>query len=1007
MRLDTWLFAALAVLPLGIELRADPIDWVAVERVANYELAHQTPPQEVSVPNNWVPAAFYSGLSALDRSGFVATREHSAVVAWGEAVGWKLAPRVYHADDLCFGQTYLDLYENDHDPRMLAAVKERCDYILSHPPNDHLEYDLPDEDLRWSWCDTLYMAPPVWVHLSALTGNPAYLEYAVAHFWHTSDYLYDPAEHLYFRDSRYFTRREKNGQKIFWSRGNGWVLAGMARVMENLPAGSPAAGRFEHQFREMAERIRQLQRPNGGWASSLLDPESCSPSLETSGTGFYCYALAWGVNHRVLPAEPFAAAARKAWAALQTCVEPSGRYNHVQPVGGAPTAFPPSSTAPFGIGAYLLAAVEIGRLRPPVPATVAPPWSGPDPLAHLRRGHPRLLLTDAQLAVVKRAAQSDPLQQALQEKLIGLAVTLLKSPPVQHLVIGPRMLDQSRVAITQILTEAMAYRLSGEKRFLDRARFDLLTVAHFADWHPAHFLDVAEMSFAVGIGYDWLYAELSPEDRATLKRVLLDYGLAYAPAAYDQPMSTDSRTTFANVPNNWNQVCNGGLLTAALAIADEEPATARLVIAGVRQSLPRSMAAYQPDGAYPEGAGYWTYGTEYNVITIAECEGALGTDFGLGSAPAFNRTTWYRLATQGPSGIPFNYADAPPEWEPAPAYTWLAGRYGPGAAVVDSREQIREAMARNFFFDRFAALYIAWCPPAGTGDETPLDVHFRGRADLALFRSAWNDPAALFVGFKGGSNEVGHAHLDLGSFVLDADHVRWAADLGRDNYDLPDYFNEGRWSFYRLNNHSHNTVTPGTLLQDLKANAPIVDFASAPGRAYAIMDLTGVYPGTAQRRLRGIAVFDRSRVLVQDEWVASDAGAGLPLHWGMMTPAYVGLSADGRSAELASGSKRLRVEILAPADVRFTVESARPPTAAENQNDGMVMLVARVVPTSAKATAGGPNAPSDAVRGPTSSALGTTRSTSRLAILLSPEGSKWPVLPAPPVIPLEYWKGPP
>ena len=181
-------------------------------------------------------------------------------------------------------------------------------------------------------------------------------------WWKSSDYLYDPSQHLYFRDSTYFPKREKNGQKVYWGRGNGWVLAGLARVLEYLPADHPSRPRFERQFREMASRVRELQQPDGFWRTSLLDPASF-PLKEASGTGFLGFGIAWGVNHGLLDRAAYAPVARKAWQALIACQLPDGEIIHVQPIGAAPDSFAPESTEPYGAGAFLLAGSEIYRLN--------------------------------------------------------------------------------------------------------------------------------------------------------------------------------------------------------------------------------------------------------------------------------------------------------------------------------------------------------------------------------------------------------------------------------------------------------------------------------------------------------------------------------------------------------------------------------------------------------------------------------------------------------------------
>ena len=208
------------------------------------------------------------------------------------------------------------------------------------------------------------MAPPAWIRLWAATGSTAYLDFAVARWWVTSDYLYDKEEHLYFRDSSYFDRREQNGRKVFWSRGNGWVMAGLVRMLQFLPGDHPARPRFVAQYREMAEKILSCQQADGFWRASLLDPASY-PMQETSGTGFYCYALAWGARAGLLDRARFAPAVRRAWTALASCVNAEGKLTHVQPVGATPVTFDAGSTEPYGVGAFLLAGSEVRRLPAP------------------------------------------------------------------------------------------------------------------------------------------------------------------------------------------------------------------------------------------------------------------------------------------------------------------------------------------------------------------------------------------------------------------------------------------------------------------------------------------------------------------------------------------------------------------------------------------------------------------------------------------------------------------
>jgi unsaturated rhamnogalacturonyl hydrolase len=348
-----------------------------MERVADWQLAHPS----LHSPTDWTQAAGYTGMMALANIS-PSPRFLDAMLKMATANEWKLGPRVYHADDQCVGQTYAELYFRLKDPSMVAPMRAQFDRILAQPEEGSLEFDdrsNPDHLDRWSWCDSLFMAPPAWVRLSAATGNEAYADFAVEHWWKTSDYLFDLTDHLFFRDSTYFGKREANGRKVFWSRGNGWVMAGLVRVLQYLPAGHPARPRFIKQYRAMADKILTCQQPDGLWRSSLLDPADY-PLKETSGSGFFCYALAWGVNQGLLDRATFEPAAINAWRGLLRCVNDDGKLTHVQPIGADPKKFEEGSTEIYGVGAFLLAGSEIYRLD----------QAGEEPVRGEPRAHPSL-----------------------------------------------------------------------------------------------------------------------------------------------------------------------------------------------------------------------------------------------------------------------------------------------------------------------------------------------------------------------------------------------------------------------------------------------------------------------------------------------------------------------------------------------------------------------------------------------------------------------------------------
>ncbi len=360
-------YLSLAFLSLGAHGRpaaTSPTDaqqetLALLKKVADWQLAQ---PPVRPVTDDWTYGALYAGIMALSRvAGPEGAKYHHAMVAVGEAHQWKPEKRIYDADDHCVLQTYLELYLSDRNPAMLAPAKERFDFILANPKTNGLTFNSKDR-LRWTWCDALFMGPPAWVRMSAASGERKYLDFADGEWRATSEFLYDKGEHLYYRDSTYFAKREANGQKVFWSRGNGWVLAGLARVLEWMPKDYPRREAYAEQFKEMAEKVASLQQPDGLWHSSLLDPASY-PLKESSGSGFYTFAFAWGVNQGLLPRSRFEPVVRKAWRALVDCVNPEGKLEHVQPIGADPKSFDPTHTDVFGTGAFLLAGSEYLKLQ--------------------------------------------------------------------------------------------------------------------------------------------------------------------------------------------------------------------------------------------------------------------------------------------------------------------------------------------------------------------------------------------------------------------------------------------------------------------------------------------------------------------------------------------------------------------------------------------------------------------------------------------------------------------
>lgn len=549
----------------------------------------------------------------------------------------------------------------------------------------------------------------------------------------------------------------------------------------------------------------------------------------------------------------------------------------------------------------------------------------------VRKGHPRLLATGEDFERIRKVVQANQQAQEFYQRLKNQAERICQEPVSRYEIPdGLRLLATSRRVLTRTYTLALMYRLEGDRRYLERAWHELEAAANFPDWNPRHFLDTAEMAHAFAIGYDWLFHDWTNEQRRTLRDAMVTKGLQPALGIYRE------KGWWAAARHNWNQVCNGGIGMAALALLDEVPELCGEILSHAVQSIQLPMREFAPDGAWGEGPGYWNYATSYNCVFLAALETALGTDLGLSQMDGFAETGLFPIYITGPTGRTFNFADGGDGTLRAPHMFWLARKFNRPVYAWYARSTASPH-----------PLDLLWLDERGRDPEAerlPLDKYFR-RVEVVTMRTAWDDPNALFVGFKAGDNKFNHSHLDIGTFVLDAMGHRWALDLGADNYNLPGYFGRQRWFYYRLRAEGHNTLVINPSQepdQDPRAETKIVRFVSQSDRAFAIADLTSAYVGHgAGRVMRGI-LLDRKRqlVVVQDEVTLKQPGE---VWWFMHTPAAVQLGDDGKEATLIQGEAQLRAILLSPENAQFVVMDAHPlPTSpapgGQNQNKGIRKL---------------------------------------------------------------------
>ena len=563
---------------------------------------------------------------------------------------------------------------------------------------------------------------------------------------------------------------------------------------------------------------------------------------------------------------------------------------------------------------FLLSATSFAQIQVP-----------DNPLATLKPGHPRLIASEADFARLKVLVKTDAAAASIYAVLKKEADEMLGQSPVvrPNVEQGEEMLSVSRLCLERVYTLSLVYRVSEQVKYRDRALKELQSAAAFTNWNPHHFLDDSEMTHALAIGYDWLYQDLAPEDRTLIRRAIQEKGLDDAIKTYKGQGDWER---WDRKPNNWNPVCNGGITMGALAIADEDPQRAEFILKQSVESIQRAMPNYAPDGGWPEGPGYWQYGTTYAAVYFAGLTSALGTDFGLSSAPGFSHTGDFHVYFQGPSGGNFNFSDS--AFKPsASVMFWLAKRFSQPVYAWDELRNVSK-------HDRFRPLDLVWYQPTGqdpVAAKWPTRKIFAG-ANVAFLRSDWFSPDAVWIGVKGGNNHFNHTHLDLGSFVLDAHGTRWALDLSGDNYNLPGYFGAQRYTYYRTSTQAHNTVLIDGQNQALFAKAPL-----AMQNGVVTVDLSATYPGKVTKFQRSVELTPQNATIIRDDIEASRPVEAL---WGMLTDAQIAL--NGNHATLRKGGATLEAEIASPQGAVFDTVSTKPSHEGEDPNTGTQKLVVRL-----------------------------------------------------------------
>jgi len=544
--------------------------------------------------------------------------------------------------------------------------------------------------------------------------------------------------------------------------------------------------------------------------------------------------------------------------------------------------------------------------------------------AQLRKSSPRLILTSSIEKELKIKIKTDPVVKNYYEAMKLNAADIQTKPLLTRNVVGRRLLGTSREMLYRMSILSMVYRIDKDSKVLKRINDEVTAVCNFTDWNPSHFLDVAEMSLAVAIAVDWAGSALPKASVELAKTSLIEKGIKPSFGGKEDP-------GWVSGTNNWNQVCNGGMIAAAIAIAEKDPELAVKTISRSLDGMPGALKQYAPDGVYPEGATYWDYGTSFSVTTSSMLESAFGTDFGIADYPAFLKSADFRLLCVAPSGWYFNFADCGDRTGNSGdiVLAWFAKQTGnPTYFEKEKFLQSPESMGK---LSRLAGPGLVWLSQFVPKIQTTLPLTWKGDGTnpIVIFRGGKDDPSNYYFGGKGGRANLSHGNMDAGSFVFELNGVRWVLDPGVQDYNALEQAgfdlwnqtqNSARWTLLTKGNQGHSTITVDNALFNVRGSAPIIDFKSGSAPE-VLVDMTDIFRGHIKSAQRKFTKDTNHSINIEDQLVLGDSTKLIT--WAIMTTAEVLPSADG--AVLKQDGKQLNLKILSPGNVRVSVIMMDPP----------------------------------------------------------------------------------
>ena len=546
--------------------------------------------------------------------------------------------------------------------------------------------------------------------------------------------------------------------------------------------------------------------------------------------------------------------------------------------------------------------------------------------------HPRLLLSKEEDAVLKKAISEIPEFKKIDAFIIESADKFILEEPLIFEKKGKRLLAVSRKALTRLYYLSYSYRVTNDKKYLDRAEKEMLALCAFESWNPSHFLDTGEMCMGLAIAYDWLYYDLQVSTKQIVRNAIVEK--AFKPS-YDPKQSW-----FLEAQSNWNSVCNAGLVFGALAIFEDERKESVAIIERALKSNLLPLKAYEPDGNYPEGPGYWNYGTTFEVMLIAALESALGSDNGLSKAPGFMKTADYMLLSAGNSGSLFNYSDCGEKQVAAATMFWFAEKTKNTSLIAKEIELINDGLytiAESSDSERILpnALIFGKNLNLLKTDLPKQKIYVgHGITPVALVRTDWKGSNGKYLGIKGGSAADGHSHMDQGTFVYDVDGLRWASDFGLQSYitlenkgvKIWDLEQEAeRWDVFKYNNFNHNTLSINNQKHNVKGKASIVESFEKNKELGVKFDLTAVLNlnNELKSATRKAVIVDNSYLKIED-FVETNT-TPVDLRWNMVTRATAKIM-DKNTIKLSQKGKIMLVKFTADVPFKLVLRPSEDPS---------------------------------------------------------------------------------